>query len=88
MVWTVEYTTAVERGLSRLDRQIARRIRNFMRDRVATCENPREIGKALHGPWSGHWRYWVGDYRVICQIQDATLVVLVVEVGGRGDIYC
>ena len=88
MVWTVEYTTAVERELSRFDRQIARRIRNYMRDRVATRDNPREIGKALHGRWSGHWRYRVGDYRIICDIQDAALIVLVVEVGGRGDVYC
>ncbi len=88
MVWTVEYTTAVERELSRFDRQIARRIRNYMRDRVATRDNPREIGKALHGHWSGYWRYRVGDYRIICDIQDAALIVLVVEVGGRGDVYC
>lgn len=74
--------------MSRLDRQIARRIRNYMRDRVATRDNPREIGKALHGRWSGRWRYRVGDYRVICDIQDAALIVLVVEVGGRSDICC
>lgn len=73
--------------MSRLDRQIARRIRNFMRDRVATRVNPREIGEALHGPLSGHWRYRVGGYRVICEIRDSALVVLVVEVGGRGDVY-
>ena len=88
MAWTVEYTTAVERQLSRLDRQIARRIRNYMRERVATRDNPREIGKALHGRWSGRWGYRVGGYRVICEIHDSALVVLVVEVGGRGDIYC
>ena len=74
--------------MSRLDQQIARRIRNYMRERVASRDNPREIGKALHGPWSGRWRYRVGDYRVICDIQDAALVVLVVEVGGRGEVYC
>ena len=88
MAWTVEYNTSAQRQMSRLDQQVARRIRNFMRDRVATRDNPREIGKALHGRWSGHWRYRVGDYRVICEIQDAALIVLVVEVGGRGDIYC
>ena len=51
-------------------------------------DNPRRIGKALHGRFSGHWRYRVGDWRVICDIQDAALVVLVVEVGGRSDVYC
>ena len=74
--------------MSRLDQQVARRIRNFMRDRIAARDNPREIGKALHGRLSGYWRYRVGDWRVICDIQDAALVVLVVEVGGRDDVYC
>ena len=74
--------------MSRLDQQVARRIRNFMRERVAGSENPRRIGHALHGRFSGHWRYRVGDWRVICDIQDAALVVLVVEVGGRGEVYC
>ena len=74
--------------MSRLDRQIALRIRNYMRERVAARDNPREIGKALHGRWRGHWRYRVGDYRVICDIQDANLIVLVVEVGGRDEVYC
>ena len=74
--------------MSRLDQQVARRIRNFMRERVAGFENPRRIGHALHGRLSGHWRYRVGDWRVICDIQDAALGVLVVEVGGRDEVYC
>ena len=58
-----------------------------MDERVATRDNPREIGKALRGRLSGHWGYRVGGYRVICEIRDSALVVLVVEVGGRGDVY-
>ena len=88
MAWTVEYTTAVERALSRLDRQTARRIRDYMRERVAVLDNPRDIGKALTGRWSGYWRYRVGDYRVICDIQDEALRVLVVTVGHRSQVYC
>lgn len=87
MAWTVEYTTAVERALSRLDRQIARRIRDYMRERVAVLDNPRDIGNALTGRWSGYWRYRVGDYRVICDIQDEALRVLVVTVGHRSQVY-
>ena len=87
MAWTVEYTTAVERALSRLDRQTARRIRDDMRDRVAVLDNPRDIGNALTGRWSGYWRYRVGDYRVICDIQDEALRVLVVTVGHRSQVY-
>ena len=87
MAWTVEYTTAVERALSRLDRQTARRIRDYMRERVAVLDNPRDIGNALTGRWSGYWRYRVGDYRVICDIQDEALRVLVVTVGHRSQVY-
>ena len=61
---------------------------DFMDQRVATLGNPRLIGHSLTGPWRGYWRYRVGDYRVICDIQDASLVVLVVVVGGRDEVYC
>ena len=88
MNWTVEYGPRARRQLRNLDRQVARRIADYMDERVASRDNPRDIGHALHGRWSGHWRYRVGDYRVICDIQDAALIVLVVEVGGRGEVYC
>ena len=58
-----------------------------MDGRVAGLEYPRQLGGALHGRWRGHWRYRVGEYRVICDIQDTVLVVLVVEVGGRDEVY-
>ena len=88
MNWTVDYSRRARRQLRNLDRQVARRIADYMDGYIAMLDNPRDIGKALHGRWSGHWRYRVGDWRVICDIQDAALVVLVVEVGGRGEVYC
>lgn len=88
MTWTIDYGARARRQLRNLDRQIADRIMDFMDERIATRDNPREIGKALHGRWSGRWGYRVGGYRIICDIQDSALVVQVVEVGGRGDVYC
>jgi mRNA interferase RelE/StbE len=59
-----------------------------MDTRVATSDNPRAAGKALSGPMLGtFWRYRVGDYRIICDIQDGALCVLVVELGNRKEIY-
>ena len=58
-----------------------------MDERVADLENPRSAGKALTGPLGGLWRYRIGDYRVICDIQDGALRILVVQVGNRREIY-
>ncbi|MFA5631807.1 MAG: type II toxin-antitoxin system RelE/ParE family toxin [Porticoccaceae bacterium] len=87
MAWTIEYTETAKGQLRKLDKQTARRIVDFMDERVAGRENPRSTGKALTGPLGGLWRYRVGDYRVICDIQDGTLRILVVRVGNRRDIY-
>lgn len=87
MAWTVEYTATAKEQMSKLDKPVARRIVDFMDERVAGLENPRDTGKPLTGPLGGLWRYRVGDYRVICDIQDSTLRILVVQVGNRNKIY-
>ena len=87
MAWTINYTDTAVALLRRLDRQAARRIVDFMDERVAPLADPRSTGKALSGPLGGLWRYRVGDCRVICDIQDATLQVLVVRLGHRSEIY-
>ena len=87
MVWIVNYSESAERELSKLDRPVARRILDYMEERVATQENPRILGKALTGQFGSLWRYRVGDWRVICEVQDAVLCVLVVKIGSRGDVY-
>ena len=88
MVWTIELTDTATRQLAKLDRAIAQRIRRFLQQRVAPLENPRDIGRKLHGETLGEfWRYRVGDYRIIVTIEDDTLIVLVVEVGHRRDVY-
>ncbi len=87
MAWKIEYADAAARVVHKLDRQQAKRILDYMDYRVATAENPRQLGAALVGDRSGRWRYRVGDYRVICEIIDKRLVVLVIDVGNRRDIY-
>lgn len=88
MAWTVEYSETALKRLRKCDKQIARRILDFMDERVAGNADPRATGKALTGPALGaFWRYRVGDMRVICEIQDNELRVLVIEIGDRREVY-
>jgi len=87
LTWTVDYAYSAKRQLQKLDKQTARRIVDYMDERIAGLENPRSTGKALTGPLGGLWRYRVGDCRIICDIQDGALRVLVVQVGNRREIY-
>lgn len=87
MAWAIDYTDTAKSQLRKLDKQTAKRIVDYMDERVAGQENPRNAGKALTGPLGGLWRYRVGDYRVICEIQDGALRVLVIQVGNRREVY-
>lgn len=87
MAWAIDYADTAKGQLRKLDKQTARRIVDFMDERVAGLEDPRRMGKALTGPLGTLWRYRVGDCRVICEIQDGALRVLVVQVGNRREIY-
>jgi len=82
----VEYTATALRQLRKLDRPIARRIVDYL-DEVAQLDDPRSRGKALVGDRAGVWRYRVGNYRVLCELLDAELVILALEVGHRGEVY-
>jgi mRNA interferase RelE/StbE len=87
LVWTIEISNAAERALKKLDRQTVRRIGNFIDSRLNGTDNPRQIGKPLHGSLENYWSYRVGDYRILCDLQDNKLIVLVVEIGHRSDVY-
>jgi len=88
LTWTVSYTETARQQLRKLDKGMARRIVEFMDERVAAQADPRSSGKALTGPLLGaYWRYRVGDYRILCDIQDGALCVLVIDVGHRKDVY-
>jgi mRNA interferase RelE/StbE len=88
MAWRIEYSRDADKEIAKLDMQIAQRIIKFMGDRVAKLENPRSIGEALAGSKLGnYWKYRVGDYRIIVDIQDARLCVQVVRLGNRRAVY-
>lgn len=87
MRWTINYTGTSEKQLPSLDKQAARRIMDFLRERVAILGTPRVVGKALSGPLVAYWCYRIGNYRVICDIKDKTLCVLVVRIGNCRAVY-
>ncbi len=85
--WQIEITRTAEKQIGKLDRVAQSSIIRFLRERVESAENPRQWGKPLHDGQGGLWRYRIGDYRLICDIQDAKITVLVLRVGHRKDIY-
>ena len=88
MVWTIEFQEKPLKQLEKLDKGNATRIISFLTDRIAVDGNPRRSGQALQGSELGnYWRYRVGDYRILCDIQDNKLVVLVIEIGHRREVY-
>lgn len=82
----IEYTSIAKKELKKLDRQIQIKIKNYL-DEIANLENPRSRGKALAGNLSHLWRYRVADYRLICDIQDEKILVTVLRIGHRKEIY-
>lgn len=86
MKWTIDFSKTAKEELKHLDKPIRERIRNFIK-RLQELPNPRIKGEALMGNLSEFWKYHVGDYRLICRIQDEKLIVVVVKVGHRMEVY-
>lgn len=87
MKYKVVFTDRARKQLKKLDRPTYSLIDAWIRKNLQDCENPRRLGKALSGDKSGQWRYRIGNYRIICQINDKEITVLVLEVGHRRNIY-
>jgi mRNA interferase RelE/StbE len=87
LAWTIEVTHTARRDLERLDRQIAKRITRYLAHKVATSQDPRELGKPLSGKLKHLWSYRVGDYRVLCEVQEERFVVIAITIGHRREIY-
>jgi mRNA interferase RelE/StbE len=87
MPWKIVLTETVEKQIDALDPVVRRRVLSFLRERLEKLPDPRLIGEPLTGPRNGHWRYRVGDYRLICKIIHGELVVLVLEIGHRREVY-
>jgi mRNA interferase RelE/StbE len=86
--WDVRLSETAEKQLAKLDKPVAKRIYGFLRDRVATLEDPRSIGEALTGSRFGElWKYRQGDYRIVASIEDDVVQILVVKIGHRREVY-
>ncbi len=87
MAWTLEFTPNAQKQLDDLDKTVSRRILKFLYERVGQFENARQIGDRLQGTLSRFWKYRVGDYRIICTIEDEKLVIVVLRIGHRREVY-
>ncbi|MDO4428932.1 MAG: type II toxin-antitoxin system RelE/ParE family toxin [Atopobiaceae bacterium] len=86
MAWRIEIDKDVQREMKKLDKQVAKRITAKLWE-VSQLDDPRSMGKGLTGNLAGLWRYRVGDYRIICDIEDGVLLILVVDVAHRREVY-
>ena len=88
MSWRIEFAASAAKELKKIGQQDARRIINFLHKRVLAAEHPRAVGEPLRGPKLGRfWKYRVGDFRVIAEIEDSVLVIFVVRIGHRSNVY-
>jgi mRNA interferase RelE/StbE len=87
LTWKVEWDDRARRELRRLDKQVQREILTYLSKRIATAEDPRCFGKPLRHEFQGLWRYRIGNYRAICQIENNQLIVLVLAIGHRRQVY-
>jgi mRNA interferase RelE/StbE len=87
LAWTIEYDPEAIKDLKRLDRFIRSEIFDYLQERIARAESPRNFGKPLRHEKFGLWRYRVRDFRIVCELQEGRRVVLVVGVGHRKDVY-
>ena len=88
MAWRIEFDPAAVKELAKLDKPVARRIVQFLRDRIAPLTDPRSLGEALRGDELGSfWKYRLGDYRVVAEIVDRRVVIIVVRIGHRREVY-
>lgn len=87
MVWRVEFTQDAAKDLRRLDHHVQRQIIRYLKERITTDESPHRFGKILRGDKQGLWRYRVGDYRIICFIEDDEQTVLVLRIAHRSRVY-
>jgi mRNA interferase RelE/StbE len=87
LAWTIEYDPSTIKDLNKLNRSVRSEIFDYMQERIARADSPRDFGKALRHAKFGLWRYRVRDFRIVCELQEPRKVVLVVGVGHRKDIY-
>jgi len=87
LIWKVDFSSAAQKELRRLDKTIQDRIIRYCRERLETEQDPRRFGEELIGDKSRLWRYRIGDYRLICEFEENHLVVVALSVGHRREVY-
>ena len=87
MAWTIRFDSRASKDLSRLDRSIQRKILHYLEDRIAVADDPESLGKSLSGDLSGLWRYRVEDHRIVCRIDRDEILIVVLAVGHRKNVY-
>ncbi|MGD0792217.1 MAG: type II toxin-antitoxin system RelE/ParE family toxin [Terriglobales bacterium] len=87
MAWKIKLSPTALKQLDKLDKPVEQRILKFLHQRVEKLDDPRKIGARLQGPLSEFWKYRVGDYRLICSLEDDRFVVLVLRIGHRREVY-
>ncbi len=87
MIYRVELSDDALKALKEMDKQMAIRIYSWISKNLDGCTDPRRIGKALSGNYSGEWRYRIGDYRLLAVIKDDVITILILEIGHRSKVY-
>lgn len=86
-MWKIEYDEKAARELVKLDKRAAKNIKKYLDERIATNDDPRRFGEGLTENLAGLWKYRIGDYRIIAEIQENKIVVLIVRIGHRSKVY-
>lgn len=87
MSWHIETTARFDREFKKLDRYTQRMVKAWIEKHLVDCDDPRALGKGLTANRSGQWRYRIGDYRMICLIEDDRLIILALSIGHRSNTY-
>ncbi|MCW3846563.1 type II toxin-antitoxin system RelE/ParE family toxin [Sphingomonas sp. LB-2] len=87
MAWRIEFLPEAAKELKKLDRAVTARIIRTLEERIAVLDDPRTLGSALVGEHAGYWRWRIGDYRVVARIEDERVLILVVRVAHRREVY-
>jgi mRNA interferase RelE/StbE len=87
LIWTIEWDERARKELRKLDKTLQKKILHYLRERIATKDDPKRFGKPLSYDKFGLWRYRIQNVRIICRIEADSLIVLVINVGYRKNIY-
>jgi mRNA interferase RelE/StbE len=85
-MWHLRFTSDATKDFLKLDKSVQRQIKKHF-DAICLLEDPKTRGKPLVANWTGHWRYRVGDHRIVCRIEQQEIVIEVVAIGHRSDVY-